>query len=108
MPRTLRALALTLLLTFPLLSSGCATSGQLAFGDSPAAFGGTRIWGTVLSHSADEVVNKANPSGASVLLFIVDLPLSLAADVALLPLTIPMELSHEGETHLLGTDLGVF
>tara|TARA_R110002072_G_scaffold22212_4_gene77787 strand:+ start:4918 stop:5244 length:327 start_codon:yes stop_codon:yes gene_type:complete len=108
MPRTLRALALTLLLASPLLSSGCATSGQLAFGDTPAAFGGTRLWSTALSHSADQVVNEANPSGLSVLLLVADLPLSLAADLVLLPVTIPMELSHEGETHLLGSDLGWF
>ena len=108
MPRSLRALALTLLLASPLLSSGCATAGQLAFGNTPAAFGGTRVCGRAFSYSADQVLNKANPSEASALLFLLDLPLSLAADIVLLPITIPLELSHEGDTHLLGSDLGVF
>lgn len=101
MPRTLRALALTLLLACPLLSSGCATSGQLAFGNTPAAFGGTRLWGTALGVSAGLVVNESDLGGMGILLLIADLPLSLAADVALLPITIPMELSHGGETRLL-------
>jgi len=36
--------------------------------------------------------------------FIFDLPLSFAFDLVLLPLTIPMELTHEDETELLDVD----
>mgnify|MGYP003673250594 FL=1 len=105
MPRPLRALALTLLLACPLLPSGCAASGQLVFGDPPAIFGGTRVWGKILAFSTDEVVNEANPNGlANMVVFVFDLPLSLALDVVLLPVTIPLELSHEGETQLLDVD----
>jgi len=43
MPSFLRSLALLTLLSCPLLSSGCATSAQLVFGEPPAIFGGTRV-----------------------------------------------------------------
>ena len=105
MPSFFRCLAFLALFACPLLSSGCATSAQLVFGEPPAIFGGTRVWGRILSYSTDEVVNKANPNElANMVVFIFDLPLSLAFDVVLLPVTIPMELCHEGETELLDVD----
>lgn len=104
MPHLVRALALALLISCSLLSSGCATAGQAVFGDPPAAFGGTRLWAAGISKSTDQLLHQGAPPSPLLLLALWDLPLSLAFDLALLPVTVPLELSHEDKTDLLDLD----
>lgn len=95
MPRTLTRLFASLLLCLPLFAGGCATAAQATFSERPAPFGGTRLWGETLAFSADETFNHARPPHPIVLTALVDLPLSFASDLVLLPVTGVMELTSE-------------
>lgn len=78
------------LLGLALCSAGCATAFQVA-SEAPVALGGTRVWAEILSGS----------EGLCLWPFFWDIPCSLAADLLLLPGTIPAELLREGARPLL-------
>lgn len=90
---TLAALSFALVTTF----AGYTSTGVQAMvgPDGPAAFGGTRLFCETL---------RKNPRQAA--LFAVDAPLSLGADLLLLPASIPNELARlsEGRSVRLSED----
>lgn len=88
-----------------LVSSGCMTCFDLA-AEGPRVFGGMRLFGSVAGDTFAaaplerpyEYASRGPPgmSGVSALFFplcVIDLPLSLALDIALLPITIPGEVA---------------
>ncbi|MCA8921249.1 MAG: YceK/YidQ family lipoprotein [Planctomycetes bacterium] len=92
MRATLRVAALALALQL----TGCMTCVQTLVGELPAALGGTRLWAQ--DYSAD--VRWGGLSAGRYVFLCGDLPLSLLADLLLLPVTIPCELLHDGPIEL--------
>ena len=95
-----------------LFSSGCMTCFHLAT-NGPRVFGGMRVFGAVTSDTFAaaslerpyEYASKGPPGMGGVVsiffpLCVIDLPLSLALDIALLPITIPGEIAQANRESL--------
>jgi uncharacterized protein YceK len=78
---------------------GCATYASLAGNEANKVYGGARLDGTLVREglSADSKPSQSNKVERPVLVWeaccgVMDMPLSLAADTVLLPVTVPLAL----------------
>ena len=90
------------LLLLSALSTGCGTIAQATDRQGPAVFGGTRLDGLSLYRLAiGPEPTEPDPLGPAIRwllvpVVLIDVPLSLALDVCLLPVSIPNEISEDG------------